>query len=397
MPERTFDFFSYEDTIFADIEADFNLVIDLAIYADILYRVVKSLLLVNKYWNLSAIGKPPGDARVEEISGKNWGLKASPEQKLAAIVTHPLVLNIVSAVFISLLTAFFWFFYGGFYDEFTDGCVVHDHTEIPTVSNGTMIFRNMYSLSFGFAVREGDTIQTSNVDRLNVEREVNCEQEFQISSEDFRNQVDLFVAILNDYLVTQAFREEVVTCLDLSGIDSSGGTSLEAIMNNEVFLQNLTVPEDAVYNCTSIPQCEVECNDPNDNLFGQEVHAAACSTELWIHATFLGVILIAFTFISLQIFRIEFLKAVVRLWWRNLNPYDFAFLGSCTRDGQHIDPEQVTQDGDTFQDTVADALHKAIRNWEKFGIVNLAYAFSLNIPWIAAAVILPAGLEYDFE
>lgn len=91
------------------------------------------------------------------------------------------------------------------------------------------------------------------------------------------------------------------------------------------------------------------------------------------------------------------MKAIVRLWWRQLNPYEFSFLGSCTREGQHIDPEQVAQDGNAFQDVIYKAVKKAMKDWEKWGFINLAYSLSLNAPWIFAAVYLSEGIRYDFQ
>lgn len=298
---RTFDFFSYPAELFRDINANFLRAVDLAVYLDVVFRIAQTIMTINKYWNMSSIGKPPGDARVDEITGKKWGLKASPQQKMAARLTSPAVLNAISIIFVALLTTAFWTLYSPFFEAFADGCIDHGPDDILNgLTNGTMIFRNSFTLSFGFAVQEGDDIVTTNVDELNVKRELDCEREFRETAERFENQLNLFNAIKRDFDSSLEFRNELVSCLRLDAVDAVGDPPvlLEEELFDDAFFTDFIELRDAVYNCSAIPVCPISCDDPLEFLIRNSVFDQSCAAELWFHASLLGSMLVVFTFVS---------------------------------------------------------------------------------------------------
>eukprot|EP00511_Aplanochytrium_stocchinoi_P010130 CAMPEP_0204862568 /NCGR_PEP_ID=MMETSP1348-20121228/2637_1 /ASSEMBLY_ACC=CAM_ASM_000700 /TAXON_ID=215587 /ORGANISM="Aplanochytrium stocchinoi, Strain GSBS06" /LENGTH=917 /DNA_ID=CAMNT_0052012589 /DNA_START=120 /DNA_END=2870 /DNA_ORIENTATION=- len=364
---RILEFYSYEPSVFNTLRTNLALVANLAVYADILFRVLHTVYLINKYWNLSNLGKPPGDARLNEISGRGWGLKATPDQKLARMLTHPVFIAMVSLLFTGLITWTAWAIYEPFFNAYVDGCVNHNAADIDAgKSTGTMIFRNFNTIGFQYAASTGDNILTAEVDKVNLIADVECEDFFTNSSENYKEQLIIQSALNEDYLESVSFNTEIKTCLNLDAIDLARGTTLGARVELAVFTDGLVEMEDAIYNCSAVGGCDFDCNDPGSVSIRNNAHRTSCTSEWWIHSTICGTTMVLLTFILLNVFRIEFVKAVVRIWWRNISPGDFSFLASCTRRGEHIDPEQVTEEGLSMRQTINQELSKALSRWERW-------------------------------
>lgn len=392
-PDRAFDFFSYPASVFNDITLNINFAIDVAIYLDIAFRVVRTYMTIMRYWNVSRLGKPPGDVRVDEVKGRQFGVKKTAAQKNIALLTHPFLVNGIALVFIISFVTLLWKLYEPFYIEYRGGCVENGPVEINQgLNNGTMIYRNLFTASFNFAVGPGDVVATSSVDSLNVRRETTCQDNFENTAEVFDNQVNLFSAIVADYDNTLSLRNELVTCIDFNDLDNTVDSDTQNIIQDPSFFVDMEEMLDGVYNCSVLPLCSVQAEDPNVPDFEFRTHEIACDAELWLHSTFFSVLMIFITYVMLYVFRKMFMTALVRIFWREVNPYEFAVLASCTRDGSHLDPSSVTEHGYQLQDAIALAVHKALKKWERSSKWYMVAALSLNIPWIFGAIYLRSGL-----
>jgi len=393
---RLFDFYVYEASVFNTLSSNLAFVVDLAVYADIIWRVTHTVYLINKYWNLSNLGKPPGDVRINSISGKNWGLKATPDQKVARLLTHPFTIASVSLFFTILIVFTMWSIYEPFFTAYSDGCVNNDAQAVEAgAADGTMIYRNLFTIGFQYATGEGDSIVTTEVDRINLIAEIDCESFFANSSEANLAQAEIQEAIREDYLESLTLNEELKTCLNLEAIDIDQGSNLETRAGSTLY-DGLTELLDATYDCSAVGgSCSIGCPDPASVSLQNNAHRSGCTFEWWMHASVVGTSLIIVVFILMNVSRIEFVKAVVRIWWRNISPGDFTYLATCTRSGEHVDPEQVTEEGLSMRETIQQELKIALTRWERWGYIHAVYAVSLNIPWLWACVFMSKNITFD--
>ena len=235
-------------------------------------------------------------------------------------------------------------------NDYKDGCVFTTPSQIADGdNNGTLVFQNMYSLSLGHSTAEGDSERKNRLDKLNVQQESACEAFEPDSLEKFQNQIQLHDALRKVYNPRRNLQKEIFTCLDTTALDEF---SLDNFQNDAFLIQehladsffvDIDVPLDnGVYNCGIKAFCDPnECTGPIVRIFQEKVFDAACESEMWIHASMLSGILVVLAFVSMQMCRREFVKAVVRAWWYELNFHDFTFIASCTRQGIHVNPDET--------------------------------------------------------
>ena len=59
-----------------------------------------------------------------------------------------------------------WSIYEPFFTAYSDGCVNNDAQAVEAgAADGTMIYRNLFTIGFQYATGEGDSIVTTEVDR----------------------------------------------------------------------------------------------------------------------------------------------------------------------------------------------------------------------------------------
>lgn len=396
LPNRSLDFYAYDPSIFTSIQQNLITAGDLLIWADICWRILHTAIIINKYWTLSSIGKPPGDVRFGSSAGSKFGQKLTPDQRIARILTHPFTIAIVVFTFLGLMTWSFWYAYSPFFYEYVDGCVRNTPADIELgLDDGTMIYRNAFATAFQFAASDGDTIATNRVDELNLLRDFDCRVNLEDSKQVFENQLVDYSSLVRDFLESKQFNDEIVECLDLAQIDTDFSAGLVAKTTDPIYDDPLNpLSASAIYNCSATNTCSARCADPSRAIIQAQSHETACTLEWWLHGSILGWLMIIVTFILINWFRLEFVAAVVRIWWRRLSPGKYSFLGSCTDKGQKIYPEVMEEEGKSFEETIKDAVAEAIKKWERWGYIHAVYALFLNIPWIVALAILSQDLVY---
>eukprot|EP00924_Labyrinthula_sp_SR-Ha-C_P005501 augustus_masked-scaffold_62-processed-gene-0.6-mRNA-1 protein AED:1.00 eAED:1.00 QI:0/-1/0/0/-1/1/1/0/1002 len=395
LPPINLSFFAYSEGIFQNIAANFYLAKKIAEYTDILYRIITTVSLFNKYWNLSAIGKPPADVRLETAVGEAAGLKEDKYLKLANKLTSPWVAAVVAFIFVILIILSFLGLYSPFFIAYKHGCVNHDADDIAAgLSPGTLVYNNMFSTSFEYTVQEGDDILRTELNKLNVLVETDCEHSFQESVQLYENQLNQFNDIRSDFVDTVKFRDEILGCLNLQALEDrlSAEDNITGPLTKPEFNTQMIGIEDAFYKCENIESCDdIVCDDPPVRLYQQKNHELACETEWYFHANFLSVILSVLTFALVNYSRYNFMNALVQLNWKHLNPYDFTFLASCTLDGKHVDPEVVKDGIKTMKEHIMKRLNQRLAEWQKEGYSVMVHALAMNIPWIVACAVLAEG------
>lgn len=80
----------------------------------------------------------------------------TPDQRVAKIITHPFTIALVSGIFLALMTSAFWLAYSPFFDRYVEGCIDNGPSNIENgESNGTMIYRNAFAVSYQYAASDG--------------------------------------------------------------------------------------------------------------------------------------------------------------------------------------------------------------------------------------------------
>ena len=82
-PERIYDLFLYDSDVFKFLRLNLDSFADYAILFDTIFRIIHTIFIINKYWTLSGVGTPPGDARINKVAGGIFGLRETFDQKVA--------------------------------------------------------------------------------------------------------------------------------------------------------------------------------------------------------------------------------------------------------------------------------------------------------------------------
>ena len=396
-PLRAFDLFLYPESIFQSFALNIQQFVDLLIMFDVVFRVVHTLFIIRKYWLLSTIGKPPGDARIHRVAGGKFGIHETFDQKVARLVTHPFVLVGVAFIFVGLIAATFWLVYEPLYNQYVDTCVKTSRLEFiagTNEGNGTMLYRNGLSIASNFAFANGDNIIQEDGSKLNARRDSDCRRESFDTTRDYNNDAALNYAILQDYANSLSLNEELRTCLDIGAIDSAFSTAFVAETTSGVWELEFENMTSAIYNCSKISPCEIGCAGPSNDVVTRDVYTGACVAEWWIHGSLMGSVMTVVMFVLINIARIELVNATVKAWWRLLAPAEFSYYGSCERDGTLIYPESTSEEGMYLQEVVKKAVHLRIASWEKGAYIHMLYALTLNVPWIFLLVVLSRDLTF---
>lgn len=446
LPERLLDFVNYSDELLLDLIVNVNFVVDVVVYGDLIFRLVKTVTLIKKYWKMSSVGKPPIDIRLKKLRKLKAGHRPSKAAKKVALLTNPKLLSFISTILLLLLVTVFWQTYSPFYDAFKAGCVDTRFDEIlDRKKSGTLLYRNVETLSFTYATNKGDNIRKSKLDDLNVRQVKNCELHGDRTNETFLNQLDLHQSFRATYGPMKELRDEMLTCLDLDRLTSETvfpdvfQTTLE---DESVFVNMDELLEDSVYRCDIFEECDIEpCTEPRELEIKRLGFSASCRAEQWVHTTFLSSIFVFVSFMSLETFRKDFVKGIVRLWAERLNPYDYAFIATCTADGKHMStdkkPAGFTRGEYNFFHEIRSYKGKLPKEYRdrcycrlrrskcqcfvpkerpnelslksvleiqrqvmffKFSTgasCSIIFAFLFQIPWIAAMVYVSRGIEID--
>lgn len=398
------DFYTYGEDVVSSIDTGISDMSDLILAFDLLFRVVRTVLIIRKYWSLTALATPPGDARIKADFGAGWGPRKTPMQRMASLLLNPVVLTILTTATLSVLLYTFWWAYEPLYDEYVDSCVEANFQDIANGdASGTMLFRNGYQVVFQYASSEGDALAAKRVDDLNVGRDLVCNQEGFDDTVLFNAQVERFNALMERLAETVNQNLVLRECLDLSSVPL-----LEAQVLDAAYDLDPPLPDPlAIYNCSNVQSCS-KIRASSDNPTGEAgvcpgvsqsvlqsvTHSAACTTENWWHGYLFSSFLVVSCFILINISRIITMRGIVRIFWRRIIVKNFSVLISCSDSGYVEVPEAVSEDNKSMKEAIRLALKKAIRKWERWGYILFALGLAINVPWIWALQFFSQSIEY---
>jgi len=140
----------------------------------------------------------------------------------------------------------------------------------------------------------------------------------------------------------------------------------------------------AIFYCTTIPPCHSTCFPAKGSMQTASM-IAGCETEYLVHSFIARFWVTILVFISLNISRLLFVAAVVRLGWRSLTPRGFEFVSNCTR---------VGETSKTINSQLVVQLNKAIANYERFAIFLFGLAVLVHVPYIVVLATINQTIEY---
>lgn len=397
LDKREISFFAYDDNVFFQVEQNLDQVISLLLLFDTVWRVLKSLLLVKKYWEISAIGTPPADVRSDK--GMLFKEKDNVFQLIGKILTNPIVQMLYNIAVIFIISLLFYLAYSPLFNEFVNGCVENDNLAIKAGdATGTMLFRNINSMSVTTAAADGDRFITENVDTLNLERQLVCSRALQESVDVRQEQTQVFEDLQRQFNTLSARYNLFERCVDWEVLDADIDIALkfDPLFGepecNRVMTEIVT-SEEALHNCDNVEPCLHSC-EVNIDLIDGTSHNTACQTEFALHSYFLVGLFVSTMFICLNLSRHYFLSGVIEVGWPYLTLDVYSYMISCTERGTIIPPEEV-EEGDPFKDVIKEALDKSLRNFTVKGYLDLIFAFSINLPWIVFIAVFSQDVSYS--
>ena len=186
----------------------------------------------------------------------------------------------------------------------------------------------------------------------------------------------------------------------------------------DIHLDNSSL-EEGVFDCSELPECEIvrpaqtthklrcqavllfrpgsncsasqACDDLSDEngIDHSELYAysrtAMCTAQWWFHSSVLRAVFIVAIWIFINMFRVLFLRGVIRLCWQFLNTGNFTFLATCGVDGVHTYKEE----------NLANRVRSMLNRMRLTGALLVLLAVATQVPWCYSIYHFASGLVYD--
>lgn len=399
---RHIDFYVYDDISIPDIRKYFFSINILALNFDYIYRVVRSVQVMRKYWRISEVATPPADIREKGSKGKSL-VEApfkNPIQKMGDLITNPIVLFALFVIVLAFVIIMFLVFYVPIYNTYTAGCVQNTYS-----AQGTVITRNVNTLAFHYSASAGDSVADTAIDKQNVVRELQCEKNTQETYNVLVQNLDEYTFYQNKLNELSAKNAPFQICVNTTKIDKmhplaaynathGNATSMHSTVFHPYLNETLPQLDPSLFNCSKLSLCEVECDGPNNDTIRSATFNAGCNVEWYLHANFLGFFLSLLVFVLLNVSRGIFLRGLVHLLWRNVAIPKFSYIGSCYETGQLVFPSAVTKEGKSMKQVIREALKQSLKKLTRMGYIFLFTTVILNLPWIILLYILSKDLVF---
>ena len=377
-------------------------------FADFVIRIYFSARLIYKYWDSSSITAPTLDLSKDSNA---WNpLKTSPWRLLFALVfnrfTASIALGFMGFSVLMLISSI----YAPLYNEYISGCVHID-------GNGTFLAKNMYSMAYNFASRDGNKALIEGLHDIDSSRGESCSEYRSTSTKNYQDdaislsslkysnaqtlkEMDLFERCLNIDELSNSFEEaccgkpgygicvlnqslsELCPWNDLvtpsrpfltPGVYLGEQSYCDNPLDNEGW--NL---KDSIFNCSELPVCSITCAGPCKEILQRTTKECTCITEWYIHSAWLQMA-IAFTiYIISNLSRVVILSGITRIFWNHLRPERLNFISSCSISGIIIGCGESVVDKRVEPKRIA----AIISRFKLTGYIVLLAGVSINIIWI---------------
>jgi hypothetical protein len=363
---------------------------------DLIFRFWRTLYTIFRFWNASVIGLSAADMRIETKS-KRFNIYDVPYH----IITSPAVGGAIVFFFLFVITAAIQQVYLPLFEDYADGCV-RSHNGTMWSENLYAVLYNyatqeptkemVTKINAFDEIKVGQCTATSGSVSNQYLADDSSFQDF-TKTDNAANVLGLMGADLlhsiagagynpgTEQLDTSAWPSADVmmhSCVDLGYLQANANfTDLNALLytageDQEDALglsylgcsvnANTRYREDASVWCSvglaesgrctaglsdfSFSCDDFKCNSdkvlncrgPSSEQLGYYSRKCACTVEWWVHSGILYFILAWAIYLMGNFSRIVFIKAMVRMSWRQINDGVFEFLANCTEEGQAFRP-----------------------------------------------------------
>lgn len=141
---------------------------------------------------------------------------------------------------------------------------------------------------------------------------------------------------------------------------------------------NVTLIE-SIFNCTSLPECQINCGAPNEPVIRQATYEASCRSESLFHVMVLRMICIAVVYACLNISRALAIAGICRIFWRALTHEGFLFKATCSDQGQTDESQKVLRT----------KVQQMVASFERWAFGFLTLAVLIHLPYFILLALLP--------
>lgn len=125
---------------------------------DNVWRIFQTIRILRRFWGRSTLAVQPVDVTTDFESKSRANKFISPMQKLAMLITHPIVLMGTVLVFVFLISGIALSLYYPVFAAYKRDCVARDAQGRPS-GDGTVITRNTYALAINYASHSGNRLR----------------------------------------------------------------------------------------------------------------------------------------------------------------------------------------------------------------------------------------------
>ena len=155
------------------------------------------------------------------------------------------------------------------------------------------------------------------------------------------------------------------------------------------------VLEDARFDCSTLPTCDVTCDGPNGPLLEAATEQCGCSAEWLLHTWWAQVAGACVVYVVLNFSRVTIMSAVCRLCWRWMSPNCFTYRATMTFDGHYLGAPWSGK-YPTFKKLLSTELRLTMARYERKAWLMLIAGIGVNYAWISYFLYFSdSNLYYD--
>jgi len=352
--------------------------------------------LIVRYWFGSAVGLPDIQINKQKsvVAKEPIGVRV-----MTFVTSPPFVLFIVGLLVFGLVYVLLDL-YVPIVNEYATGCASPQKENGP----GTLISRNAYSLVYNNAVGPGQKTMQSDLNDYDTLRQQICGQYVSQTGNTQQQLESILTATLQAYQTTYDDLQVMQQCMNVTTDNFNFDTQTDGVGNfndrtglvipfpmsagvQQFLWDDNAVPcpqnalanysiEDMTFICANVSLCTHmgECTDSIDTpVLRRGTWVSSCDSEKIVLVGISAAGFSVFVYIMWNLGRVFLVMGLGRLLWRHLVPHGFNYVATCTTDGR------IARD---TEKEVTSKLTALINKFERWGLIFLGFAVSLQLLWI---------------
>ena len=376
-------------------------------FVDFAIRIYFSTRLIYKYWDSSSIDIPRID--LSKVQNSWNALKTSPSRLLFSVVFNKVTASIVLGFLGFSVLVLISSIYIPLYNEYISGCVNANGT-------GTFLTKNMYSMAYNFASRDGNKAVIEGLHNLDSSRIESCSEFRSTSAKNYQDEIISLASLKYSNTQTLAGMNLFERCLDVDNMDNlyqdaccgelgydicasnqsfpelcpwndlittkapflSPGAYLDKDSCNRPLSDQEWILEDSIFNCSELPVCSITCQGPYPEILNRTTNESGCMAEWYIHSAWLQMTIAFLIYAISNISRIVTIEGLTRIFWNHLHPEIITFVSSCSMSGTITNFDEYSGNIAGLKESASNLIYR----FKFFGYIMLIVGVSINSIWI---------------